>query len=262
MVKSLVITGYGINCDKELAHAYELVGADVKIVHLKDILDGEVSIHDFHILNFPGGFSFGDDLGAGKALAQRIKHARSGKFMNEIKKFIRDGKYVLGVCNGFQVMVKLGLLPGMNDVYDEQSVTLWVNDSGKFEDRWVHVKFDSKKSNPFLKGVDRMYLPVRHGEGKLIYPEGCGIKPYIAGQYCDASGKIAIDYPENPNGSFDSIAALSDSTGRVFGLMPHPEAHLYFYNNPQWTRMDKKSEEGEGLKIFRNVVNHAKEAGF
>ena len=243
MIKSLMITGYGINCEREMAHAYELAGADLKIpvetkiVHLKDILLEKINIHNYHIINFPGGFSFGDDLGAGKGLAQRIKHARidgKEKLMNEFQKFIRDKKYILGVCNGFQVMLKLGLVPALDNKYDTQAVSLWLNESGRFEDRWINLKVNEKASPQFLRGIDQIYLPVRHGEGKIIYNNSVGekIKKHIAAQYSDNNGEVTMQYPLNPNGSFDSIAALSDSSGRVLGMMPHPEAHIYFYHNP------------------------------
>ena len=286
-----MITGYGINCEREMQHAYELAGAETKIVHLKDILLGKLNIHDYHIINFPGGFSFGDDLGAGKGLAQRIKHAKiqNGKSMtvnnenvkdqtvkdqnekdqvvkliDELQKFIKDEKYIFGVCNGFQVMLKLGLVPALNDNYTKQSVSLWLNDSGRFEDRWVNLKVPEtmQKTSPFLRGIEKIYLPIRHGEGKIIYDidskTESQIKKHIAAQYCDETGKITSEYPLNPNNSFDSIAALSDSTGRVLGMMPHPEAHIYFYHNPQWTRIKKNNQSpyGEGLKIFKNIVKH------
>lgn len=263
MVKSLVITGYGINCEKEMAHAYHLAGAVSKIVHLNDILTGKVSIHDFHILNFPGGFSFGDDLGAGKALAQRLKHAKLDgvSFIEELKKFIHDKKYVLGVCNGFQVMLKLGLVPAYNGVYNKQSATLWINDSGRFENRWVHIKVHSEKSHPFLRKIDQMYLPVRHGEGKIIYSKNFDdISAHIAAQYSDENGVVTDEYPKNPNGSFDSIAALTDTTGHVLGMMPHPEAYVYFHHHPRWTR--EKNLYPDGLKLFTNVVEHAREEGW
>ncbi len=275
MIKSLMITGYGINCEKEMALAYELAGNDLKIpvetkiVHLKDILLGKINIHDYHIINFPGGFSFGDDLGAGKGLAQRIKHARINdkkNIMDEFQRFIDDKKYVLGICNGFQVMLKLGLVPAFDNIYNNQSLSLWLNDSGRFEDRWVHLKVNEKASPQFLRGIDTIYLPVRHGEGKIIYEDSAKqkIKKHIAAQYSDDKGNITIEYPLNPNGSFNSIAALSDSSGRVLGMMPHPEAHIYFYHNPQWTRMRKNNQApyGEGLKIFKNVVEDAHKEGF
>lgn len=276
-----MITGYGINCEREMAHAYELAGIDsnipveTKIVHLKDILLGKINIHDYHIINFPGGFSFGDDLGAGKGLAQRIKHASidsGNKLMDEFQKFINDKKYILGICNGFQVMLKLGLVPAFDNKYNTQSVSLWLNDSGRFEDRWVHINVDQNMSPQFLRGINTIYLPVRHGEGKIIYEKNQDmkekIKKHIAAQYCDPYGNILSDtsknYPFNPDGSFDSIAALSDSSGRVLGMMPHPEAHIYFYHNPQWTRLKKNSQApyGQGLKIFKNVVEDAYEEGF
>lgn len=266
-VKALVITGFGINCEEELAAAYELAGAKATIVHVNDILLKGLSIHSFDILNFPGGFSFGDDISSGKVLANKIKYKAlaSGKtLLDEIKQFLADGKYVLGVCNGFQVLVKLGLLPNIaGDV--EQEVTLTHNNSGKFEDRWCYCKVNPTNQTPFLKGITQVALPVRHGEGKLIIKNETFKQKIVEQQlncltYCDENGQETAEYPLNPNGADLNCAGLTDPTGQVFGLMPHPEAYLSLYNHPNWGQLKRQnptiSEEGEGLQIFKNIVNH------
>jgi phosphoribosylformylglycinamidine synthase len=270
-VNALVITGYGINCEEEMAAAYRLAGADAEIVHLNDIFLGKCSTHDYDILNFPGGFSFGDDLGSGKVLSNKMKFKKlkSGKlFFDDIKDFLKEGKFILGVCNGFQFLVKMGLLPNLNSDF-EQEVTLTGNNSGKFEDRWIYCKVSENSKSPFLKGIDNIFLPVRHGEGKLIIKNE-RIKNKIIEKklncltYCDKEGKEISKYPMNPNGSELNCAGLTNETGKVFGLMPHPEAFLSLYNHPNWSQLKRQNPEitddGEGLKIFKNIVKYIQDS--
>jgi len=263
-VRSMVITGNGTNCEKEMAHACRLAGSEeVDIVHISDLLSGEKRLDDYHFLNLPGGFVDGDDLGSAKANANRLLHARirgtEERLYDSLLRFIADGKLILGVCNGFQLMVKLGLLPGFDGDYATQTVTLAFNDSGKFEDRWVYLKPNAASPCVFTQGLGGIYLPVRHGEGKLV-PRDEGIRrrlheqKQVALQYCDESFREPeMSYPRNPNGSVDAIAGICNETGRLFGLMPHPEAYLHATNHPRWTR-EKLPEEGQGLQIFRNAV--------
>jgi phosphoribosylformylglycinamidine synthase subunit PurQ / glutaminase len=266
-VKALVITGFGINCEEEMAAAYRLAGAEAEIVHLNDIFSEKNSIHDYDIMNFPGGFSFGDDLGSGKVLSNKMKFKKlnSGKlFFNDIKDFLKEGKFVFGVCNGFQFLVKMGLLPNIGNDFDQQ-VTLTGNNSGRYEDRWVHIKVNENSKTPFLKGIEKLYVPVRHGEGKMIIKSE-GMKELIIEKnlncltYCDENGNETAEYPLNPNGSDLNCAGLTSETGRVFGLMPHPEAFLSLYNHPNWAQLKREnpeiSEDGEGLQIFRNIVEY------
>lgn len=264
-VKSMVITGNGTNCEMEMAHACRLAGSDeVDIVHISDLISGEKRLNDYHFLNLPGGFVDGDDLGSAKANANRLLHVRirgtEERLYDSLRRFIADGKLILGVCNGFQLMVKLGLLPGFDGDYATQTVTLTYNDSGKFEDRWVYLKPDPSSPCVFTREMEGIYLPVRHGEGKLV-PRDEGIlkrlhdQRQVVLQYSDSSFREAVmAYPQNPNGSTNAIAGLCNETGRLFGLMPHPEAYLHATNHPRWTR-EKLPEEGQGLQIFRNAVN-------
>ena len=254
--KVLILYGYGINCDNETQYGFELAGGESKKVHVNELISGEEKLKDYQILAIPGGFSFGDDIGAGKILATKIKYNLAAEF----SEFIKEGKLIIGICNGFQVMVKLGILPGFNRNYDRQEATLTFNDSGKFEDRWVYLKINQKSPCIFTKGIKKLYLPVRHGEGRFIsrnegIREKLEKKNQIVAQYVDDKGNLA-DYPWNPNGSELNIAGICDETGRIFGLMPHPEAFLFSQNHPRWTR--QKILEGQGLKIFKNAVNFVK----
>lgn len=256
-VKVLILYGYGINCDNETGHGFELAGGKVEKVHINQLISGEKKLKDFQILAIPGGFSFGDDIGAGKVLATKIKY----NLAEELSGFITEGKLIIGICNGFQAMVKLGILPGFDRNYDRQDVTLAFNDSGKFEDRWVYLKINPKSPGIFTKGIETVYLPVRHGEGKFIFRnekvrEKLKNQNQIVAQYIDQNGSLT-GYPFNPNGSELNIAGICDETGRVFGLMPHPEAFLFSQSHPRWTRA--KIQEGLGLKIFQNAVNFVKD---
>ena len=271
MVKSLILTGFGINCEEELAAAYRLAGATADIVHLNDILLQNFDIHTYDVLNFPGGFSFGDDIASGRVLANKIKYKclpSGNTFLAEIERFLAAGKFVLGVCNGFQVLVKLGLLPNLSgEVYQE--VSLSRNDSGKYENRWCYLKVNPNSPTPFLKDLDVFAVPVRHGEGKLIIDNN-DIRQQIVAQklnclsYCDAQGNTTHQYPANPNGADLACAGLCNPTGQVFGLMPHPEAFLSLYNHPNWALLQRQQpdlpEEGAGLQIFRNIVQHIQSA--
>jgi len=270
-VKALVLTGNGTNCEMEMAHACNLAGAEkVDIVHISELLCGEKRLSHYSFLNLPGGFLDGDDLGSAKAGANRFLHARiSGQnemLIEELLQFIKTGGLILGICNGFQLMVKLGLLPALAGNFTKQSSTLTFNDSGRFEDRWVYLKANAQSPCVFTRGIDLVYYPVRHGEGKFV-PEGdavlgqIGKKNLVAFQYCLPDGAPTMNYPANPNGSAAAIAGICNETGRLFGLMPHPEAYLHRTNHPRWTR-EILPDEGQGLAIFRNAVNFIRSREF
>ncbi len=270
-VKAIVLTGNGTNCEMEMAYACKLAGADVvDIVHLSELLYGEKRLADYSFLNLPGGFLDGDDLGSAKAGANRFLHARIAGHQEilfaDLLDFISAGKLILGVCNGFQLMVKLGLLPALAGDYKMQSTTLTYNDSGRFEDRWVYLKANAQSPCVFTKGLDVVYYPVRHGEGKFVPASATVLKQIVrknlfAFQYCDANGLTVMQYPANPNGSIQAIAGICNETGRLFGLMPHPEAYLHRTNHPRWTR-ECLPEEGQGIAIFRNAVNFIRSKEF
>jgi phosphoribosylformylglycinamidine synthase len=264
-VRSIVLSGNGVNCEMEMAYACKLAGSDeVDICHISELVYGEKNLDDYHFLNLPGGFLDGDDLGSAKANANRLRYIKvkgtEESLYQQILNFIREGKLILGVCNGFQLMVKLGLLPGFDGDYQTQKVTLTFNDSGRFEDRWVYLKAQKNTPCIFTRGIEKLYLPVRHGEGKF-YPENREVlqrlhqKNHVVLQYATPDFVPAQEYPLNPNGAIDAIAGVCDETGRLFGLMPHPEAYLHFTNHPRWTR-ENLPKEGMGIAIFRNAVEY------
>ncbi len=277
-VKVLIPTGFGENCSADVAAAFSLAGAKPSVVHINDILSSKVLLRDFHIFNWSGGFLDGDDLGSAKAGASRLHSAHiaaTGRtFLEELIWFKDQGHLIGGQCNGFQLFVKSGLLPGIDT--NKQQVTLTKNDSGKFEDRWVNLKINKKSPCVWTKGIDTMFLPVRHGEGKLVVQPGkegerilreLKAKNLIVMQYSTKAGAIAKDYPLNPNGAVESAAGMCDETGRIFALMPHPEAHVSAYTHPYWTRIKQEcerkgkkfSERGDGLVIFKNAVDYIRE---
>ncbi|HEY3375445.1 MAG TPA: phosphoribosylformylglycinamidine synthase I [Candidatus Aquicultor sp.] len=254
----IVLLAAGINRDRDAQDAFELAGADAERVHLHDIADGIKRLRDYQILMLPGGFSFGDDIASGKVLANKLKY----KLKDELLEFIADGKLILGVCNGFQVMVKLGILPGFDGNYMQQDVTLTNNDSGKFEDRWVNLKVNPTSKCIFTKGIEKpVYVPICHGEGKFIPRDDAALKRLndngqVVVRYVDKDGEFG-DYPVNPNGSVEHIAGICDETGRIFGMMPHPENYIRRTQHPRWTR-ENLPDEGDGLVIFKNAVDYVK----
>jgi phosphoribosylformylglycinamidine synthase subunit PurQ / glutaminase len=275
-VKTIVLTGNGTNCEREMAHACRLAGSDVvDIVYISEILYGEKRLDDYQFLNLPGGFLDGDDLGSAKADANRIIHSKikgpkskkTESLFDQFSRFIAEGNLILGVCNGFQLIVKLGLLPAFGGKYFHQSVTLTFNDSGRFEDRWVYLKIDPESPCVFTRGMTGVYLPVRHGEGKFIPRDDAVLKNLqkthqIVAQYSMADYReVATEYPYNPNGSVDAIAGICNETGRLYGMMPHPEAYLHRTNHPRWTREDLP-EEGLGLAFFKNAIDFIRTSEF
>ncbi|MCX7943631.1 MAG: phosphoribosylformylglycinamidine synthase subunit PurQ [Deltaproteobacteria bacterium] len=265
-VNSIVIAGNGINCEMEMAHALRLAGSDrVDVVNIFSLLDGDIDLFNYNFLNFAGGFLDGDNMGSARAGAVRIKFAKikgsEERLIDRIVDFVEKGGLILGVCNGFQLLVKLGLLPGFDGNYTEQKVTLTFNKLGRFEDRWVNLK--ANKSSPciFTKGIDKIYLPVRHGEGRFVVDSDVTLKRLVEDnqivfQYVKGNeNEYTMEYPYNPNGSILGIAGICSKDGRIFGLMPHPEAFLHYTNHPRWFR-EKLPEEGDGLKLFKNAVDY------
>jgi len=254
-VKVIVLRTAGTNCDKETAYGFKLAGGSPELVHINELFKKKKRLSEYDILAIPGGFSYGDDIAAGKILANEIRYLLT----EEIKAFANLGKPIIGICNGFQVLVKTGLLPGNGGEDLTQEVTLAFNDSGRFEDRWVYLKTENKCI--WTKGLpDIIYLPVAHGEGKFIprnkkVLKGIEGKNQIAFRYVDKKGRRA-DYPWNPNASVGDIAGISDEKGTILGLMPHPERYLSKHNHPRWTREDLP-EEGFGLIMLKNAVRHA-----
>jgi phosphoribosylformylglycinamidine synthase len=268
-VRAITISGNGTNCEIETAFAFTMAGAEVSdIVHISRIVTGQVRLDDYHILALAGGFLDGDDLGAAKAMANRVKFARVGgtgeRLLDSLLRFVGEKKLVIGICNGFQLMVKIGLLPALGGGYGVQTVTITNNDSGRFEDRWVTLVANPKSPSIFTKGMETIELPVRHGEGKFIAGpdvlDEMEKRNLVTFRYADDSGGPTMAYPENPNGSLSSIAGITDETGRLMALMPHPEGYLVGVQHPYWTRGNGRvPDEGKGLTIFKNAVGYVRE---
>ena len=257
VVKAIVLRAAGINCDMETEYALELAGAKAQRTHINKIIRNKTLLDEFQIIVFPGGFSYGDDVAAGKILANQIVH----HLYEPVQKFIEDGKLVLGICNGFQVLVKTGILPGDNSAGRQANVTITNNDSGKFEDRWVYLTPQGEKC-VFIEPGRQIYLPIAHGEGKVVTKDEATLDElrsggHIAFKYVDKDGQDG-DYPVNPNGSMDSIAALTDTTGRVLGLMPHPERFVRPTQHPHWSRLGAGLKP-DGTTIFNRAVKYVRE---
>ncbi len=269
-----IITGYGINSDNELAECFRMAGGDAHRVHINDLIAKKPRLTEFDILAVPGGFSFGDHIASGRVFANKLKHSLSDDLHDAVARKIP----MIGICNGFQVLVKLGILPGQSTLASsapaessqdnrgeafKQSVTLTFNDSGRFEDRWCHLATDPASKCIWTRGIEKIYLPIRHGEGKFMPMDAAALADLkrlgqVSLRYCTANGErpglLGNAYPENPNGSVDDIGGICSSDGLRFGLMPHPEAHMLATNHPQWQKLGLKGE-GAGIQIFRNAVD-------
>jgi phosphoribosylformylglycinamidine synthase I len=249
----LIVRAAGTNCDVETGYAFEKAGARAELVYIDEIK--KKNILDYQIIALPGGFTYGDDVAAGKILANEIKY----KLRDNFAEFIEKKNLIIGICNGFQVLVKCGILPCFKSYFEEQSVSLVANDSERFEDRWIYLKVSTHRS-VFTKGMGSIItLPVAHAEGKFVVKNDDVLKKIqklIVFQYVDNNGDSG-DYPVNPNGSVLDIAGITDPTGRILGLMPHPERNISRFQHPLHTR-EKLSEHGDGLQIFKNAVDYFK----
>ena len=270
--KVAVLFGFGINCDHETAAVFDMVGGHSTRVHLNSFISGADDLANYDILAVPGGFSFGDHLGSGRLMGNRMRFS----LREELTKFIGAGKPIIGICNGFQVLVKTGLLPGPEGEVPDfiQRASLTLNDSGRYEDRWVTLEFNQHSNCIWTKGMTQIDCPVRHGEGKYVMPDRekltkLAANNQIAVRYIDPNDTntsinrdTVLPFPISPNGSMMNIAGISDSTGLVFGLMPHPEAIYAQWLHPDFTRgtaptIDSDIDwEGQGLQIFRNAVEY------
>jgi phosphoribosylformylglycinamidine synthase I len=248
-VKTLILHAPGTNCDMETAFSFEQAGSQVDIAHVYELIRRQKLLSDYQIMVIPGGFTYGDDISAGKILANELRL----KLGEEIQQFVKDGRLILGICNGFQVLVKAGILAAVT-AETNHTLTLAGNDSGRFECRWVYLRVNETSPCIFTHGISSMYLPVAHGEGKVVASPGT---VNIALSYADATGDIKAGYPYNPNGSMDNIAGICDASGRIFALMPHPERFIRWTQHPRWTRGPRK-EYGDGFHIFSNAVNWVK----
>ena len=247
-VKAIVLTGYGLNCDYETDYSFKIAGIDSRRIHTNDLISNKYLLKDFHIIAFIGGFSWADHHGAGVLLAAKLKK----HIFDELIRFIEDGKLIIGICNGFQTLVNLGILPAVDMNYWKREVALISNDSGNFIDKWVRLKINTRSPCVFTKGIDSIELPIRHGEGKFFAKKEVIDKLF-------KNNQVVLQYEENPNGSLKDIAGICDPTGRILGLMPHPEAYNHFTNHPDWPRTKKiSSERGEGIIFFKNAAEYVK----
>jgi len=254
-IQVIIPTGFGINCEVETAYAFKLAGAEPSLIHLNDLAMNDSLLQRAAILALAGGFSFGDHLNAGKVFANRLWR-RLGL---SLQHFVTKGGLVLGLCNGFQTLARLGLVPDVT--LGTQRVTLAHNQHGKFYNGWVTLRVDPQSPCIFTRGLTSLDVPVRHGEGRLLTTPSLlqkirdlHLSPV---KYADQETLQPTDvFPANPNGSQDCMAGLCDPSGRIFGMMPHPEAFLHAENHPQWRRRKKKGP-GDGVKIFRNAVEFA-----
>jgi phosphoribosylformylglycinamidine synthase len=259
----LVLRAPGTNCDVETEFAFQQAGARTERRHINQLIESPAQLADYQVLCLPGGFSYGDDIAAGRILASRIERHLG----DAIDQFVASDRLVLGICNGFQVMMRLGIF-FPRAVRATASATLARNDHGRFEDRWVYLKTASTQC-VFLRDIERMHLPMAHAEGKfVIASEQIADRLAAAGQlalrYCPAPGDSSsgqsadqrLPFPENPNGSDRNVAGICDPTGRVFGLMPHPERHIDPTQHPSWTRRAHQPERGEGFAVFANAVSY------
>lgn len=250
----LILRAPGTNCDEETAHAFERAAAQPERWHVNRLLEQPAALADFQVLCLPGGFSYGDDLGAGRILGQRLRQRLAGT----MREFKAAGKLILGICNGFQILLKSGLLLEDDPAAGPPATLTW-NDSGRFEDRWVELAA-AGSACVFFAGIERMYLPVAHAEGKFI-PRGQDVlhqlqaRRQVVLRYAKQGAAAGLSYPANPNGAVDDIAAVCDPTGRVCGLMPHPERFIERTQHPRWTR-ENLPEQGDGLRVFENAVRY------
>jgi phosphoribosylformylglycinamidine synthase subunit PurQ / glutaminase len=263
--KTLILRTAGVNCDRETAWAFELAGGEPELVHLNRILEAPELLGRYQIMAFPGGFSYGDDIAAGRILANQVLHHLAWP----IAQFIAEGKPIIGICNGFQVLVKTDLLPGRvggAGGAGGQTATLTNNDSGRFTAKWIHLAGRGGRCI-WTRGIEHLELPIAHGEGKFI-PRDASVRKalwddgQVALTYCRPDGTPAGGQaPDNPNGSVDDIAGVCDASGLVFGLMPHPERHVDPTQHPAWTSRQPLPTEGPGLAVFRNAVGHVRGRG-
>ena len=256
-VKVVVIAGFGLNCEVETGHAFRLAGATVELVHLTDLLEGTRHLAEFQIVAFPGGFAFGDHLGAGFVFANRIRH----RMYERLVDFIDRGGLAIGICNGFQMMTRLGMLPGLDGDYRTPLATLAPNDHVGYRNAWVRLAVNPDSPCVWTSDLESLYLPSRHGEGKFLVDapeiaERMEAEGQVAVRYVDTEGEPTEEWPANPNGSPGGVAGVCDPTGRLFGIMPHPDAFLYRFQHPRWFRGEAgDAGEGQGIAVFRNGVD-------
>lgn len=260
--KVIVLSGYGLNCEEETLHAFNHVGIEGNVVHVNDLIETPSMLDDYKILAVPGGFSYGDDTGSGNAFAQKLKLA----IWDDLQKFVERDTLTIGICNGCQILVNLGLVPALN-AYGERDVAVTYNETARYQCRWIDVQVDSK--SPWLKGIEKLHIPVAHGEGRFMMEdetlEALKSNNQVAVRFVTPDGELANgEFPYNPNGSVFDIAAMTDNTGRVLAIMPHPERGMFSWQRDDYheakdaAQRSGKSlpEETDGMAVFRNAAKY------
>ena len=262
--KVLVFSGFGLNCEEETQFAFNTAGGAADIVHINDLIATPKLLQKYQILAFPGGFSYGDDTGSGNAYAWKVKN----HLWQKIESFVKKDHLVIGICNGFQILVNLGLLPALGSHYGQRQAALLHNETARYIDRWVDVRVEC--NSPWLDGITTLTVPIAHGEGKLyVTPETLKmlkLKKMIALRYIKGVMCEYQNLPANPTGTLDDIAGIIDESGRVLGIMPHPERAMFFTQLPNWPLLKEKYRRkgkklptfGPGLEIFKNAVQYFK----
>ncbi len=263
--KALVLTGYGLNSEEETLHAFKTVGLDGHLRHINDLIDNPAELKDVQILAIPGGFSYGDDTGSGNAFAQKIKLA----LMDHIKEFVARDTLTIGICNGCQVLVNLGLAPAFDGKYGERTVTATYNLSDRYQCRWVDLKSNNANKSPWLQGARQLHIPVAHGEGRFMMSDKTlsrlQANNQIALTYVHPDGSPANgEFPVNPNGSTADIAGITDESGRVLALMPHPERGMFTWQRDDYDYLKDAAqreklqlpERADGLVLFENAAEY------
>ncbi len=266
--KILVLTGFGINCDEETAYSFQICGGDSSIIHINDLIENKSMLEEFQMVMFPGGFSYGDDTGSGKAFANRIKN----NLMEEFLAFIERDTLVLGICNGFQILANLGLVPNLEGCsMGNSSIALEHNAGSRYECRWVDLSVNIHSPSVFTKGLETLHIPIAHGEGNFVAEpkilERIETMNLVTMRYSFPDGSPAQGkFPENPNGSLNDIAGICSPNGRIMGMMPHPERGMFFTQRDDWTFLREKylrageemPEFSDGIKIFQNAIDYFK----
>ena len=260
--KVLVLAGYGLNCEEETLHAFEHTGMSGTIRHINDLIEAPKELENYQALAIPGGFSYGDDTGSGNAFAQKIKLA----LWDELLTFTSRDTLMLGICNGCQILSNLGLIPKVG----ERKVAVTYNENARYQCRWIDLKANNANTSPWLKGIEGMHVPVAHGEGRFMMDEkmlkALQENNQIAFQYMKDNALANGEFPHNPNGSIDDIAALTDETGRILAIMPHPERGMFTWQRDDYdilkdqaarTAVEMK-EEADGIALFANAADYFK----
>lgn len=257
----IVLAGYGLNCEEETLHAFKHNGGNGKIVHINDLIENPKMLNDYNILAVPGGFSYGDDTGSGNAFAQKMRLALS----DNLKDFVARDTLTIGICNGCQILVNLGLIPALSE-YGERDVAVTYNESARYQCRWIDLKVES--ASPWLKKIDSLHIPVAHGEGRFMMEKETlntiASNGQIAAQYIKGNSAANGEFPFNPNGSIGDIAAMIDKTGRILAMMPHPERGMFTWQRDDYHELKDRAqregndlpEETEAMKIFKNAVEY------